>query len=1098
MNIDFAMVIAYMVITLIVGYRYGKGVKTIKDYALGGRNFNTATLSATVIATWASGSAFFIAVTSAYQDGFWEFCTSLCFSMSGIIVAYLVAPRMREFFGKLSVADVMGDLYGDNVRLITSVTSLVLSLGFVALQLKVMSTIISHISGFDAAISTIGCATVVVFYCAFGGVRSVVFTDVLQFVSFVVGIFAILFAILSSVDFHHHPGNMTKAMDHAFNFKSASGFDYLSLAIVSLIPNMTPAIFQRILMGSDTQQVKEVFKISTIVNLLYGFIGACVGILLFTHRSDIPYDSIFSFMVDEFSYPGMKAVIFIAVISLSMSTLDSHLNAASVIFSHDIVKTLKIIRTDRVQLMISRAFTFLAGVVAVILALRFKNILDLLMLVKNFYVPVVTIPLLFTIFGFRSKSQWPVLCGMFAGAAMVVIWRNFFMDLTGFDSLIPAIIANSIVMMSTHHLLGDAGGWTGPKERGPVELEKMQRTKAMHFLKEEFASFIRALFFISSDGLKIKNSGAMMLLLGVLIFASYFNVAIAGTNAGANFLQIISCSVGALLVTAPLWFHSIGSYASQVTLYSLIYLVYSSNMLIFYNSFSPISTLSLLVNVIACSFFFRMSTTLMLVFVGILVSVLHFKILGNHFTFINTDIFYFLSYCSCALAFILIPLISRQQNETDALEKSASKLKYMNDILNNQLCLREESLQKALNMQNEILRNVNHEIRTPMSAIKINADMMVGYADKHFYAEDNGRSFVENTHKILLENKKAVDRFYKYVSNMLDLSGFKANKMMFEIKETNLRSLLENIASEHDNVLLNYKDAPEKIAFDELKMRAVFEQLIENANKFGGNSSPIEISVEMDKDLFLNNKSHKMIKISVKDAGLGVQEDELSLIFEAFQIGSKTKSSGGGSGIGLAICKEIVTAHIGKITAKNNKDAGLTIEIILPIEHPDDEFLGGNAAAQMLDERIDISNIIYQINAIEKKFGGRLPKVLMVDDESIMLRSGEMMVRSFGYDFMGIMSKEEAVKYIMSDKFDADVILLDMMLCDGTGLDIMKIVHHKLAMLEVPVILQSGLSGGDNLIDESLRLGAQSLMTKPYSRKQMGVVLADALKLCVE
>ena len=69
MNIDLAIVVLYLVITLIVGIYYGRGTKTIEIFATGGRNFSTATLGATLAATYISGSIFSIGISAAYQDG---------------------------------------------------------------------------------------------------------------------------------------------------------------------------------------------------------------------------------------------------------------------------------------------------------------------------------------------------------------------------------------------------------------------------------------------------------------------------------------------------------------------------------------------------------------------------------------------------------------------------------------------------------------------------------------------------------------------------------------------------------------------------------------------------------------------------------------------------------------------------------------------------------------------------------------------------------------------------------------------------------------------------------------------------------------------
>ena len=70
-NIDIAIVIGFLILTLVVGLGHGQKVKNIKDYALGGRNFSTGALVATIVATYASGSGFFVTLSKTYSDGFY-------------------------------------------------------------------------------------------------------------------------------------------------------------------------------------------------------------------------------------------------------------------------------------------------------------------------------------------------------------------------------------------------------------------------------------------------------------------------------------------------------------------------------------------------------------------------------------------------------------------------------------------------------------------------------------------------------------------------------------------------------------------------------------------------------------------------------------------------------------------------------------------------------------------------------------------------------------------------------------------------------------------------------------------------------------------
>lgn len=94
-NIDSVIFIGFLVINLAVGLFYGRGVKNIKDYALGGRNFTTAALVSTIVATWASGSGFFITMSKTYSDGlYYVFASSLDLekNWSKSILAIILTP----------------------------------------------------------------------------------------------------------------------------------------------------------------------------------------------------------------------------------------------------------------------------------------------------------------------------------------------------------------------------------------------------------------------------------------------------------------------------------------------------------------------------------------------------------------------------------------------------------------------------------------------------------------------------------------------------------------------------------------------------------------------------------------------------------------------------------------------------------------------------------------------------------------------------------------------------------------------------------------------------------------------------------------------
>ncbi|KJW04024.1 solute symporter family protein [Orientia tsutsugamushi str. Sido] len=194
LNIDIILVGLFLISNLAIGLWYGKEVKSVRDYALGGRNFSTASLVSTLIATFIGGSTFSLGLYEIYALGILAVLPIIGQILGLLCYPYILIPRMQEFFGKLSVADVMGDLYGKHIRIIGAACVIIRSATGIAMQIKVFSTIFNHFLGIDSVYATVISSMVVIIYSAFGGIRAVVFTDIFQSLAF--GAFIPTLAIL--------------------------------------------------------------------------------------------------------------------------------------------------------------------------------------------------------------------------------------------------------------------------------------------------------------------------------------------------------------------------------------------------------------------------------------------------------------------------------------------------------------------------------------------------------------------------------------------------------------------------------------------------------------------------------------------------------------------------------------------------------------------------------------------------------------------------------------------------------------------------------------------------------------------------------------
>jgi signal transduction histidine kinase len=249
--------------------------------------------------------------------------------------------------------------------------------------------------------------------------------------------------------------------------------------------------------------------------------------------------------------------------------------------------------------------------------------------------------------------------------------------------------------------------------------------------------------------------------------------------------------------------------------------------------------------------------------------------------------------------------------------------KHMYKMVKQEVFVKTKDLQEALEIKNEFLDNISHEIRIPVHNIT-NIVSELHDQWKNISSHDK----LEMVRML----KQSNSRLLSLCSNLLDLSKLTKGHGV-EIKKYEIITLIEALLSEYENFaqLISIKVASKRKRFvscDKEKTLQVLRNLLDNAIKYGKGSS-IEI--------YVNNKSNDSITFSIADGGVGIPTNELEMIFNPFEQSSSTKTKAGGTGLGLAICKKIVECHKGKIWAENNEARGATFFFTLP--NPEDTAL---------------------------------------------------------------------------------------------------------------------------------------------------------------
>ncbi len=219
-------------------------------------------------------------------------------------------------------------------------------------------------------------------------------------------------------------------------------------------------------------------------------------------------------------------------------------------------------------------------------------------------------------------------------------------------------------------------------------------------------------------------------------------------------------------------------------------------------------------------------------------------------------------------------------------------------------------------MQTEFISSLSHELRTPLTAI-------TGWSETIL----DGDGMDESTRRGVKIIHKETERLTEMVLDLLDFTRIQDGRMTLNMELCDIRAEFEDTVFMYGNrlsqegICLDYiendDDIPE-ISCDPKRLRQVFLNILDNAAKHGGEGKRIEASMHFKEDC---------VVVQIQDFGSGIPEDELPLVKKKFYKGS---SKARGTGIGLAVCDEIVQMHGGQLMLENAQEGGTVVTVRIP------------------------------------------------------------------------------------------------------------------------------------------------------------------------
>jgi len=416
-------------------------------------------------------------------------------------------------------------------------------------------------------------------------------------------------------------------------------------------------------------------------------------------------------------------------------------------------------------------------------------------------------------------------------------------------------------------------------------------------------------------------------------------------------------------------------------------------------------------------------------------------------------------------------------------QKNRHLAKQNQEILSQQQQIVEmnQHIQAASEAKSKFFTNVSHEFKTPLTLIL--APMEELEKEKNLSGEGLDQ---------LARIKRNAKKLQHLVADLIDIHRMDNAKIKLQAAPIQIDSFIQQVLanfkplSQKKRISLSYlsKTPIKEIWIDEYLMEQALSNLLSNAFKFTPTGGKIDIVVE-------ENTFGDYLLIRVLDNGTGISVVDIDHIFDNFYQGEQHLS---GSGIGLAYVKEIVELHHGQVTVSSKKDVGTSFTLRLPTGHlhlAEEEIRQGEQTRSPF--YLDIEHAADSLQEIDEEtvsfHSSKAANILVVDDHpDIRLFLKEILEKEYNLLF----AKNYADAYTKMENNYPDLIVSDIMLPDGSGLDLLKAVKNSAKFNKVPVLLLSALDTEESKI-EGMRLMADAYLTKPFHVDHLKAVITNLI-----
>jgi GAF domain-containing protein/class 3 adenylate cyclase len=406
-----------------------------------------------------------------------------------------------------------------------------------------------------------------------------------------------------------------------------------------------------------------------------------------------------------------------------------------------------------------------------------------------------------------------------------------------------------------------------------------------------------------------------------------------------------------------------------------------------------------------------------------------------------------------------------------------------------------EKLIELDRQKTEFFQNISHEFRTPLT-------LMVGPLEGAVAAQQ-GLNHEQAT--IALRNSR---RLLRLVNQLLDLQRLDAGRMQPKFNRCDLVEFINQIVEsfrpycERKGLILatDFGTCP-AVYLDLEKFDKVIYNLLSNAMKFTPSGKGIKVIVQTTEE---------DCQIQVMDSGIGIRQDQLTHLFERFrQAEGSANRSYEGTGLGLALVKELVEVHKGevKVTSVYGEGTTFTIRLKTGSAHlPADQIVDIQAEVQSSRAAVELADLEMELqdsadaiemvlptpSELEAAHGSTQPKVLVVDDNPDLRAYVSGILRQQGY--LVWTARNGAEGFQQAQMLRPSLIVTDLMMPKVSGLEMIRMLREQESLRGIPVVLLTAKADEDTRI-EGVERGADAYLSKPFNDRELLAEVRNLLAL---